>query len=103
MMQNCKEMSMKQVSTLATSSLLGSVYHQLLKQAQICLILPVSTADCEWGFSTMVRVKSKLRNQMNNKTLNCCLGTLIEGLDIDFDFVKCLDSWKNKINRRLVL
>ena len=74
MMQNCREMSMKQVvSTLATSKSLGSAYPQLLKLAQICLILPVSTADCERGFSAMVRVKSKLRNEMSNKTLNCCL------------------------------
>ena len=105
MMQSCREMTMKQVlCTLATSSSLGSAYPQLLKLAQICLVVPVSTADCERGFSAMVRVKSKLRNQMSNKTLNQCLRILIEGPEIEnFDFVKSLDSWKNKVNRRLVL
>ena len=51
MMQNCREMTMKQVlSALITNSSLGSVYPQLLKLAQICLVIPISTADCEQGF-----------------------------------------------------
>ena len=90
MMQNCREMTMKQVfCTLTTSASLGSAYPQLLKVAQICLVVPVSTADCERGFSAMVRVKSKLRKQMSNKTLNYCLRILIEGPEMEhFDFVK---------------
>ena len=51
---------------LATNS---TMYPELSKLAQICLIIPVSTADCERGFSAMARVKTKLRNQMKNSTL----------------------------------
>ena len=79
-------------------SSLGSAYPQLLKLAQICLVIPVSTVDVR----ATVRVKSKLCNQMSNKTLNHCLRILIEGAEIEhFDFVKSLDSWKYEVNRRL--
>ena len=105
MMQCCQGMSMKAVlSKLATNSTLQQMYPQLYKLAQICLIIPVSTADCERGFSAMGRVKTKLRNQMKNSTLNHCLRIVIEGPPVaDFDFEQTLDSWKEHGHRRVML
>ena len=79
------------------------MYPELSKLAQICLIIPVSTVDCERGLSTMALVKMKLRNQMKNSTLNHCLRILIEGPPIEeFDFEKVLNSWKEHGHRRLL-
>ena len=88
MMQCCRDMSMKAVLLkLATNSTLQQMYPLLHKLAQICLIIPVSTADCEQGFSAMRRVKTKLRNQMKNSTFNHCLRIFIVGPPIaEFDF-----------------
>ena len=105
MIQCCEHMSMQAVlSKLATNSTMHQMYPQLSKLAQICLIIPVSTADCERGFSAMARVKTKLRNQMKNFTLNHCLRILIEGPPIqEFDFEKVLNSWKEHGHRRQIL
>ena len=63
-----------QVMKLLVANLtLGSLYPNLCKLAQICLVLPVSTADCERAFSTMKRVKTPLRNRLNTKTLDALL------------------------------
>ena len=105
MMQCCEHMSMHAVlSKLSTNSTMHQMYPELTKLAQICLIIPVSTADCERGFSAMARVKTKLRNQMKNSTLNHSLRILIEGPPIEeFDFEKVLNTWKEHGHRRLIL
>ena len=105
MMQCCRNMCMQEVMTrLSTNPTLHQMYPELSKLAQICLVIPVSTADCERGFSAMARVKTKLRNQMKNSTLNHCLRILIEGPPIEtFDFEKVLDTWKKHGHRRLIL
>lgn len=72
MLSNCSKKTMKDVlSSLATQgSTTTTAYPNLSKLAQICLVLLVSTADCERGFSTMKRIKTGLRSQMMNVTLN---------------------------------
>lgn len=63
------------------------LYPNLCKLAQICLVLPLSTADCERAFSTMKRVKTPLRNRLNTKTLDSLMRIRIEGADQEcFDF-----------------
>ena len=46
--------------------------------SRIYLTLPISIADCERAFSAMQRIKSHLRNQMTNATLNDCMKTSID-------------------------
>ena len=41
----------------------------LLLVIQSCLVIPMSTAKCERGFSTQNRIKTKLRTWLNNKSL----------------------------------
>ena len=105
MFSNCGKMSMKGVLTsLATQNNTTSiVYPNLSKLAQICLVLPIGTADCERGFSTMKRIKTRLRSQMSNMTLNHCMRISMEGEDFDkFDFDNAVDSWSRLKNRRIV-
>ena len=62
MLLNCGKMSMKDpLTSLATqNNTTSTFYPNLSKLAQICLVLPIGTADCERGFSTMKRIKSHL-------------------------------------------
>ena len=58
------------MSTLSTDSTLSSLYPSLSKIASIALSIPVSTASCERGFSTMNRIKTDLRNRLTSETLD---------------------------------
>ena len=92
----------KVMKLLVANQTLGSLYPNHCKLAQICLILPVNTADCERAFSTMKRVKTPLRNRLNTKTLDALLRIRIEGPDrSDFDFELALNNWAKLRNRRI--
>ena len=55
----------------------------LTKLAAIGLLLPVSTVDCEKGFSALSRVKTYLQNRLCNRTYNNLLIISIEGPDTE--------------------
>ena len=75
------------ISNLTTDTALLLAYPNFVKLAQVCLTLPISTADCERAFSTMRRIKTRLRSEMNNTTLNHCMRISIEGPKLqNFDF-----------------
>ena len=81
---------------VAGNKTLRLLYPQLCKLAQICLILPLSTVDCERGFSVMKRVKTPLHNRLNTRTLDVLMMICIEGPDFSsFDFKKAVDDWGN--------
>ena len=81
---------------VAGNKTLRLLYPQLCKLAQICLILPLSIADCERGFSVMKRVKTPLHNRLNTRTLDVLMMIRIEGPDFSsFDFQKAVDDWGN--------
>ena len=64
----------------------------------------MSTVDCERAFSTMKRIKTRLRSQMTNKTLNHCMRVSMEGLSlVDLDFDKSIDAWSQLKNRIITL
>ena len=63
-------------------------------------MLTIATEYCERAFSTMRRVKSRLRSQMNNSTLNNCIRISMEGPPLEtFNFDKAPDSWSKPRNR----
>ena len=64
---------------LPDTNIISTVYPNLSKLAQICLVLPIGTADCERGFSTMKRIKTCLQNQMSNVTINHCMQISMKG------------------------
>jgi hypothetical protein len=70
---HCRSLSMLLIQILTTNTTLQSSYLNVSKLAEICLTLPIHTADCERAFSTMRRVKTRLRSEMTNKTLNHCM------------------------------
>ena len=53
--------------------------------------------------TTMCRVKSRLRSQTNNSTLNHCMRISMEGHPLErFDFDKSMDTWSRLRNRRIL-
>ncbi|KAL5021839.1 hypothetical protein ScPMuIL_000994 [Solemya velum] len=66
------------------SSLLGtslrSLYLNLARLAEICLVIPASTADRERGFSAMKRVKTDLMNRLSQKILNAMMMVSVQVL-----------------------
>ena len=100
---HCRNLSMADVlKMLTTDTTLLLIYPNFVKLAQVCLTLPISTADCERAFSTMRRIKTRLRSEMNNTTLNHCMRISIEGPKLqDFDFDSAVCTWSGLRNRRI--
>ena len=65
-------------------SILSTLYPNFNKLAQVCSLLPLSTVDCERAFSTMRRIKSRLRSQVNNSTLNNCMRISMDRPPLEF-------------------
>ena len=99
---------MKQFSTrrlmshlLATSEV-ACMFPSLSQLASIGLLLPMSTVDCERGFSALSRVKTDLRNRLCSKTLNNLLMISIEGPAAEsFPYEKACDIWASWRSRRI--
>ena len=81
---NCSTKTMKDMlqSLSASTNVLSTVYPNFSKLATACLLLPLNTVDCERAFSSMHRIKSCIRSQMNNSTLNHCMRISIEDVSL---------------------
>ena len=77
-------------------------FPNLLKLAAIAAIMPYQTADCERGFSQQNITKSKLRNRLEQKSLQRLMMIKLEGPPIrDFDYSQALKKWQEKKDRRV--
>ncbi len=66
----------------------------ILKVVSICLILPLSTAVCERGFSTMNRVKTDWRSCLKSETLEKLMRISIDGVPLEsFDPLRSIQEW----------
>ena len=75
-----KRMSVHQLmSHVVKSEELKLMFPNLAKLAAIGLLLPLSSVDCERGFSTLSRVKTDLRNRLSSRIFNHLLVIAIEG------------------------
>ena len=101
---HCRSLSMLEIlQLLATNTTLHSYFLNFSKLAEVCLALPIHTAECERAFSTMRRVKSCLRSEMKNETLNHCMRISIEGpLLEESDFDSVVERWSNLKQRRIM-
>ena len=69
----------------------------------VLLTLPLSTADCERGFSVLKRIKTEVRNSLGPVNLNWAMLVAIEGAPIEeFDFDKCTLLFRSSKKRRVV-
>lgn len=100
------------VGSYQTSSLgdmcfhLGSEYEDIMpnivRLIHCCTVIPVSNATCERGFSTQNRIKSRLRTNLNNISLNDLMRISEDGPSMAlFDFPEALKVWKEEKKRKI--
>ena len=66
----------------------------ILSTIDLILSIPATSVECERGFSTMRRIKTEWRNQLNRSTLNDLMRIYLEGPDIvDFDPTPAIQPW----------
>lgn len=79
-----------------------NVIPNLIVLAELALILPIHTADCERGFSNQNLIKSRSRNRIGDAALNRLILLSIEGKPLEeFDFIESLSVWKAQKDRRI--
>lgn len=82
-----------------TGTELQDMFPNLSKLAAIGLLMPMSTVDCERGFSALSRIKTDARNHLSSRTLNSLMPNAIEGPPIEeFPFDCTCDIWASSRN-----
>ena len=90
------------MSHLLKSEELKLKFPNLAKLAAIGLVLPISTVDCERGFSALTHVKTSLRNRLSARMLNHLLMIAVEGpAPTGFPYDQACDLWASRRNRRI--
>ena len=90
------------MQTLASDETLSSLYPSFSKLSAVALVLPVSTADCERGFSTLKRIKTAPRNRLKTETLDMLICISSEGPNnTNFNFDHAASVWASKRNRKI--
>ena len=98
--QNLADKTAVEMMRLLSRQPLGTVFPNLAVLAKIYLLIPVSTADCERGFSALARVKTKSRNSLSTVMLNSLMLLAIEGPAPDkFDFDAAYEIWMEQPRR----
>ena len=78
------------------------VIPNLIVLAELALILPIHTADCESGFNKQNLIKSKSRNRIGDAAMNRLMLVSIEGKPLEeFDLVESLSVWKAQKDGRI--
>lgn len=79
-----------------------AMFPNLSKLAAIGLLLPMSTVDCERGFSALSRIKTNLRNRLSSRILNDLMTITVEGPPpSEFPYEQACDIWAGWRNRRV--
>ena len=80
----------------------SSKFSNILNIIELLLITPVSNAIVERMFSTMARMKPKLRNRMSRDKLDSLLRISEEGPQVkDYDPTAAIDHWYGQKKRRI--
>ena len=99
--QSCETPAHDVMAVISSDSSFSSLYPYPSKIASIVLTLPVSTADCERGFS---RIKTDQRNRLKTPTLDRLIRLSTEGPSIDsFDYDAVVSTWAERSSRRITV
>nr|CAH7728861.1 unnamed protein product [Callosobruchus chinensis] len=83
--------------SLILQSDLKDVFAETMKFLKIILTTPVTTAEAERCYSTLKRVKSFLRNTMNNDRLNA-----LAKMSINRSLVEDIDNFEDKVMEKFI-
>ena len=77
-------------------------FPNILKLLSIIYSIPFSSVECERGFSKQNLIKTDLRNNLNNETLNFLMMIGLDDVDLlEFDFGRALEIWNSQCERRI--
>ena len=77
------------------------VYPDFVQLALISLVIPVSSAPCERGFSVQNSIKTKLRNRLNPERLNRIMMIRLVGPSFeDVDFQTAAQEFRDMKQRQ---
>ena len=97
---NYSSMTFQELATIVIMEL-KDTYPCLAILYKLSLIISVSSADCERGFSVQNLIKTSKRSCMSEKLLHDLCIVKVEGPSVEkFDFTKALTKWKNLRDRR---
>ncbi len=69
-------------------------FHNVLMLAEITLVLPMCTANCERGFSAVKRIKTDWRATLSTSMLDLLLLVSLEGPNLDdYNALRALNRW----------
>ena len=92
------------MAAVSSDGSFSSLYPCISRLASTALILSVSTADCERGFSTMNIIKTTPRNHLKTTNFNLLINLSSEGPSFDeFDFNAAVTVWAQKSKRRIAV
>ena len=75
-------------------------FTEFVKLGKVAIVIPVSSAPCERGFSVQNSIKNKVRNKLNPTRLNRLMFIKLVGPDIEsFDFNQAARMFANMKNR----
>ena len=69
------------IEYLCTNVLAQQVYPRLSRFAKLCRVIPIHTASVERTFSQLKFIKTRIRNRMNERSLDALLRIAIEAPD----------------------
>ena len=78
----------------------SNIYPDFALLASIALVIPVSSAPCERGFSQQNILKSKLRNRLNPDWLNRLLMIRLNEPDEKLDFIAAAQAFGAQKKRK---
>ena len=98
-----KQLTTRELMTrILSTAELETMFPNLYKLAAIGLLLPMSTVDCECGFSALSRIKTDIRNRLSSKILNHLMTISLEGPSPEeFPYEEACDIWASWRNRRI--
>lgn len=81
---------------------LRTMFPNLNKLAAIGLLMPMSTVDCERGFSSLTRIKTNIRNRLSSNILQDLMMISVEGPALNqYPFDQACDNWGSSRNHRI--
>jgi hAT family C-terminal dimerisation region len=96
--------TMQQMLHVFLTSPNARIYRNVATVAEIALIMPISTAVVERGFSAMNLIKTELRSLLSERMLNALMLILLEGPPLSkFDFKRAVFAWYEKAPRKITL
>lgn len=86
--------------TMLTKEPYREDYKNILELVQLMLVLPISAAQCERGFSAQNRIKSSKRSSLAVSTTEDLMRITLEGPSLeDYDPSPAVDRWMNSAKR----